>query len=873
MSYRINKTDGSLLVDLIDGTIDTESSDITLIGRNFKGFGELINENFVKMLENFASSSAPANPLRGQLWYDTSENRLKVYNGTQFITNNIILSATPPTGLAAGDIWIDSLNNQMRFFTGSGPTTLVGPVYNRDQGTSGFVIESVLDTQNNNRTVAQLFVNSTLKGVFSGVQFTPIITQAAKVGNLATVYEGFNSLSDNFKWNGVATKAQTLVDGLGVYRNADGFVRKDLPSASAAEIMTGNLSIQGVNGLQIGSGSLNYTSNKLILKSLVGNHDVEIQFNKAAQPVSSAIFVDSSQENVGIKTNTPSAAYALDVNGSTRIQGDLTVTGEMTTVNVVDLTVEDKNIELAAGIELSTTGASGNGSNATLIFATQPTIPFFVGQNITVSGITPSGYTGSYQVTNATVSSVSYLNATTGAQTQAGTVTGFFTEDTVDNGGIVLKTSALTELLTTITATGNGSTATLTFAALIPVSIPFFVGQTITVSGMTPDYNGSHTVTACTTTSVSFNSTETGAQTVAGTVTGTADKSLLWKKNTTSWTSSENMDLAQGKEYKINGTTVLSATALGHTVTSAPGLVSFGSLATLNVGSLLLSGITVSATGNLQLQASTNIIDVLGARITGVDTPTALTDAATKEYVDSSGVLSVMLDVTGLGTGGTLNTNIATLLNDLYPADGYLYSGFNSGLNIPARQPGSLARVHTISLGSVAVTLSSSALNTAAQKGYAAVDQTITASPVTVASVITGLDDPTLGTKVRITTASSNPYEVGHSVTISSSAGLIFDGTFPVTAVISSTQLEIELAPFYNFTATAGSTYTPSSATAARTFVLGLANRTVVKSLTFDNVLGTATAGVTRGLKQFYVQAGSPNVWAWDQDLTPGTLI
>ena len=62
MSYRINKTDGSLLVDLIDGTINTESSDITLIGRNYKGFGELINENFVKILENFASTSAPANP-------------------------------------------------------------------------------------------------------------------------------------------------------------------------------------------------------------------------------------------------------------------------------------------------------------------------------------------------------------------------------------------------------------------------------------------------------------------------------------------------------------------------------------------------------------------------------------------------------------------------------------------------------------------------------------------------------------------------------------------------------------------------------------------------------------------------------------------
>jgi hypothetical protein len=731
MSYRINKTDGSLLVDLIDGTIDTESSDITLIGRNFKGFGELINENFVKMLENFASSSAPANPLRGQLWYDTAENRLKVYNGTQFITNNIILSATPPTGLAAGDIWLDSFNEQLRFVKASGgERILVGPVYTKEQGETGFVIQSVLDTQNNNRTVAQLRVQANLKGVFSGVQFTPApgviqnVNNPAKVGNLATVYEGFNALSDSFKWNGVATKAETLADGLGVYRNADGFIRKDLASTSAAEIMTGNLSIQGVNGLQIGSGSLTYVSNKLILKSLVGNHDVEIQFNKAAQPVSSAIFVDSSQENVGIKTNTPNAAYALDVNGSTRIQGDLTVTGEMTTVNVVDLTVDDKTIELA----------SNNG-------------------------------------------------------------TALLNDAGVSGGGIVLKS------------------------------------------------------------------------------TGT-DKTLLWQNLATGWNSSEHINLASGKEYQINGTTVLSATTLGSTVTSAPGLTSFGTLTSLTIDQLSLTGSANvgTLTGNLQLQAATNIISVQGsARITGLGTPTADTDAATKRYVDATGVLSVMLDVTGLGTGGTLNTNIATILNDLYPAGGYNYSGFNSGLNVPARQAGSLARVATISLGSVAVTLASGDLNTAAQIGYAAVDQTITASPVTVASVITGLDDPTLGTKVRITTSSSNPYEVGHSVTISSSAGLVFDGTFLVTAVLSNTQFEIELTPFYNFTATAGSTYTPSSATAARTFVLGLANRTVLQSLTFDNVLGTATAGVTRGLKQFYVTGGG--VWAWDQDLTPGVLI
>ena len=795
MSYRINKTDGSLLVDLIDGTINTESSDITLIGRNYKGFGELINENFVKMLENFASSSAPANPLRGQLWYDTTENRLKVYNGTAFITNNIILSATAPTPQQPGDIWLDSANEQLKFSTG-GPFILVGPAYTKDQGETGFTVVSVLDAQNNKRVVALLKVNGNIQGVFSKDQFTPAnYNEKGKVGNLDLVNVGFNALLDSFRWNGVASKAQTLVDGLGVYRNADVFIRKDLLSASAAEIMTGNLSIQGVNGLQIGSGSLTYSSNKLVLKSLVGNHDVEIQFNKASQPLASAIFIDSSQENVGIKTNTPNAAYALDINGSTRIQGDLTVTGEMTTVNVVDLTVEDKTIELAAGIEFTVTAATGTGATATLTFTTQASTPFNIGQTIIVSGMTPAGYNGTYTVTACTVSTVSYVNVTTGTLSVAGTVRGKVKDTVVDGGGIVLQSS-----------------------------------QT--------------------------------------------DKSLLWQTSPNAWTSSENFNLVTGKEYKINGVTVLSGTSLGSFITGAPGLQTLGTLTNLNVGQLNLSGNTLSSqSGNLQLQAATNIIAVQGsARITGVGVPTAATDAATKSYVDGTGVLSVMLDVTGLGTGGTLNTNIATLLNDLYPAAGYTYTGFNSALNIPARQAGTLARVKTISLGTVSVSLASGDLNTAAQKGYVAVDQTITASPTTVLSVITGLQDPTLGTKVRLTTT-TNPYEVGHSVTISGSAGLVFNGgPFTVTAVISNTQFEIELTPFYNFTGTSGATYnTASPATATRTVVPGLANRTVLQSLTFTNVPGTATAAITRGLKQFYVTGAG--VWAWDQDLTPGTLI
>jgi len=747
MAYRINKTDGTLLVDLLDGTIDIESSDITLIGRNYKGFGEIINENFVKMLENFASSSAPANPLRGQLWYDTSENRLKVYNGNEFISNNIILSGTQPN-LAAGDIWIDSANEQLKFFDGSGEIMLAGPVYNKDQGKSGFEVNTLRDTTNTARTIIKLWAGNAagateLLGVFSQSQFTPAVS--FRIAQLVTganptgiIYPGFNSVSDVYKWRGLASRAETLADGVGVYRNADGFIRKDLPGT--VETIQGSLAIQGIQGLQITSGQIAYGntaagltgSTGTTIRSLLGGADVELQFADGT----SAIFVDSSLDAVGINlpsggsaASVPTAGFKLDVRGNTRIDGNLTITGEMTTVNVVDLTVDDKTIELA----------SNNG-------------------------------------------------------------TALLNDAGVSGGGIVLKS------------------------------------------------------------------------------TGT-DKTFTWVDATDAWTSSEHIDLAAGKSYKIGTNTVLSAGTLGPTITSSS-LTSLGTLTSLNIDQLSLTGSANVGTlsGNLQLQAATNIISVQGsARITGLGTPTAPTDAATKSYVDATGVLSVMLDVTGLGTGSQLNDNIETLLNDMYPANGYNYSlGSNSGIaiNIPVRQIGSLARVHTAAAGALTVTLNEAIINAAIDKTFTSVDKTITTNPLTVVSMVTGLDDPTLGTKVSLTTNLANPYEVGDQITISLSAGIVFNGTFAVTAVTNAFTFVIELSPSYNLTATPGASYSASSAQAERTFVLGQANTSVLKQFEFNNVVGTANATVTRYLKQFIVklQGGVP-VWKFDQELPPGVLI
>ena len=72
MPYTIYKSDGSMLVDIQDNTIDNISSDLYLVGQNAINYGQYLDQNFINLLERFSNSSAPAIPLHGQLWYDTA---------------------------------------------------------------------------------------------------------------------------------------------------------------------------------------------------------------------------------------------------------------------------------------------------------------------------------------------------------------------------------------------------------------------------------------------------------------------------------------------------------------------------------------------------------------------------------------------------------------------------------------------------------------------------------------------------------------------------------------------------------------------------------------------------------------------------------
>lgn len=366
MSYIINKTDSSVLTEITDGTVDQTATDITLIGKNASTYGEFINENFVKILENFANTSQPNNPLTGQVWYDTSEGRLKVYDGNGFkVSGGTIVSGSIPSSIAQGDIWIDSTNQQMYFNDGSS-TVLVGPIYTSSQGYSGFQVLEVVDVNEISHSVVLMYVAQVLIGIYSKDEFVPANTIPGFVG---TVKVGFNAgnLAD-IKFRVPVEQADSLLASDGVtLKTADDFLSTSDDSAT-----TGTLSILNSVPLVLGpAGAVQFSFAPLEyqLNSNVRNQNFQLGSLDPTGLLKPSIYVDAENSRVGVYTSNPQAT--LDVAGSVIIAGNLTVNGTTTSLATVNLEVEDKNIIL--GNAGSPSDATAEGGGITLLGTTSKT--------------------------------------------------------------------------------------------------------------------------------------------------------------------------------------------------------------------------------------------------------------------------------------------------------------------------------------------------------------------------------------------------------------------------------------------------------------------------------------------------------------------
>lgn len=177
MAYEINKTDNSKLTDLADNTTSAVGG-LTLIGQNLSQYGEILNENFVRLLENFANSTAPGDPLVGQLWYDTVNKTLKIRTESNIweTVGASTVSATAPANPANGDLWWSTSTGQRQLQIWSGSAwEIIGPEISLENPNTGVVVENILGNDDVNYTCLKLVVSNKTLIIFSSSTFTPLV--------------------------------------------------------------------------------------------------------------------------------------------------------------------------------------------------------------------------------------------------------------------------------------------------------------------------------------------------------------------------------------------------------------------------------------------------------------------------------------------------------------------------------------------------------------------------------------------------------------------------------------------------------------------------------------------------------------------------
>jgi hypothetical protein len=328
MAYTINRTDGSILATVADGTIDA-STDLTLIGKNYGGYGEILNENYVKLLENFANSSAPSNPISGQIWWDSANNLLKVYTGNTFKTvSSSTASSTAPASNVTGDLWWDTANNQLKVFNGSN-FTLIGPAFTAGSGQSGASIETITDNLGIEHVVVKMFVSDALVAIISkDATFTP---QSSIVG-FATVKQGYNlnsSLADA-KFHGTAVNSDSL-GGVA----ASGYIR-----SNANDTTTGTLSILNDSGLQIGQDNdfkVSVSGSNVLISNQTTDGDLIFRVNDNGSTVT-ALTIDGGTNRM-LVAGDPTAALGVAtkqyVDSKVSSSGSLLTTGGTMSGNIL----------------------------------------------------------------------------------------------------------------------------------------------------------------------------------------------------------------------------------------------------------------------------------------------------------------------------------------------------------------------------------------------------------------------------------------------------------------------------------------------------------------------------------------------------------
>ena len=310
MSYTIIKTNGTTLGTILDGTINTSFTSLTLIGRNYANYGEIIANDLVALAENFAFSSSPPNPLAGQLWFDTNGGgRLKVYTGSQFkVISSATVSSSEPAGAISGDLWFDTVYSQLYVYDGSS-FILVGP----ERNGSGAVWEQITDNAAIVHDVLSIKLNNARTSIISrDSEFTP----ANAIAGFTTIKAGINantSIGTGTFW-GTANNSSYL----------GGIPAANYFNATTGGTSQGAVTIATNSGLTVGLSSnlelTTTTAGGVSFKATKNNQDIDFYANVAGTNTS-VLNLDGATGNATL--------VAASITGDLTVGDDLLVTGDL----------------------------------------------------------------------------------------------------------------------------------------------------------------------------------------------------------------------------------------------------------------------------------------------------------------------------------------------------------------------------------------------------------------------------------------------------------------------------------------------------------------------------------------------------------------
>ena len=397
MAYTITLTDGTVFATIADGTINTDSS-MVLIGKNYAGYGDFLDENFIHLLENSSNTTAPGAPLTGQLWWDSSNSLLKVYNGTIFKTiSAATASASAPSSNVVGDLWYDTVNQQLKVWTGAA-FLVVGPAFSSAQGTSGAIPETITDSVGATKFITSLFVNNNRVGiVFDGASFTP---QASLISTFPTVFPGITLTTTNSPtFAGTANNASFLNS-----LTSSQFMRSDQNTST-----TGVVRILNDAGLFVGTGnalSITETANDALVRSDISGGNLIIGANVGGTvfTVARALGATGTFAIANAATVGTTLSAAGNVSGGNVLTGGfVSATGNVTGGNIIAVAaVNGASVSATGNVtggNINTSGlvsATGNISSAANIAG-----QFFIGNGSQLTGL------------NAAVSVTKFSNGTT----------------------------------------------------------------------------------------------------------------------------------------------------------------------------------------------------------------------------------------------------------------------------------------------------------------------------------------------------------------------------------------------------------------------------------------------------------------------------